>query len=122
KLPKTKLVVHGDPDQLTELFVTLIGNAVKYSHDGGEVSIKATSNDRINVDVTDRGIGIAEVDLPHIFERFYRADQSRSKRGAEGYGVGLSRAEAIAATHGGKITVKSEYRKGSTFTVSLPKR
>lgn len=122
KLPKTKLVVHGDPDQLTELFVTLIGNAVKYSHDGGEVSIKATSNDRINVDVTDRGIGIAEVDLPHIFERFYRADQSRSKRGAEGYGLGLSLAEAIAATHGGKITVKSEYGKGSTFTVSLPKR
>lgn len=121
KLPKTALVVHGDPDQLTELFVTLLGNAVKYSSDDSLVNIEASeAEDKIKVAVIDRGAGIAEVDMPHIFERFYRADQSRSKAGAEGYGLGLSLAEAIVKAHNGEIKVKSTYGQGSTFTVLLP--
>lgn len=122
KLPKTTLVVHGDPDQLTELFVTLLGNAVKYSHDDSEVTVAASADSAsVRVDIIDKGIGIAEVDMPHIFERFYRADQSRNKTKADGYGLGLSLAEAIVRAHGGEIRVKSIYGKGSIFTVVLPK-
>lgn len=119
-LPKTNLLIKGDPDQLTELFVPLIGNAVKYSNDGSQVKVKASKNDKIKVDIIDKGVGISEVDLPHIFERFYRADNSRSRVGAEGYGLGLSLADAIAKAHGGEIKVKSKYGEGSTFTVELP--
>lgn len=121
KLPKSKAVVHGDPDQLVELFVPLIANAVKYSAKGSEVVLDAREEDnKVWVDVIDHGAGIAEVDLPHIFERFYRADQSRNKTQVDGYGLGLSLAQTIARNHGGRISVKSEYGKGSTFTVELP--
>ena len=121
KLPKTRLLVHGDPDQLVELFVTLFGNAIKYSHENSDVEVKASRSDnKTKVQVIDRGIGITELDLPHIFERFYRADASRNKTKAEGYGLGLSLADAIVRAHGGKIKVKSEHGKGSTFTVELP--
>lgn len=121
-LPKTRLAIHGDPDQLVELFVTLLGNAIKYSHEGSKVDMTAVdTEDTVRVSVIDNGIGITEVDMPHIFERFYRADQSRNKTRADGYGLGLSLAEAIVRAHGGKITVKSEYNTGSTFTVELPK-
>lgn len=123
KLPKTALVVYGDCDQLVELFVPLLGNAIKYSHEKSDVTVKATRHDtRVRVDVIDQGIGITEVDLPHIFERFYRADLSRNKTRADGYGLGLSLAEAITKAHGGRIRVKSEFGKGSTFTVELPSR
>lgn len=118
---KSKAIVHGDPDQLTELFVPLIGNAVKYSHDNGVVDVKIKQGDKICVDIIDKGVGITEVDLPHIFDRFYRADTARSRSGAEGYGLGLSLAQIIANTHGGEIKVKSKYGKGSTFTVILPR-
>lgn len=120
KLPKTPAIVHGDPDQLTELFVTILGNAVKYSHDTGKIEVKVKAADKICVSVSDKGIGIAEVDLPHIFERFYRADPARSREGAEGYGLGLSLAQAIVTAHGGVIKVKSTYGKGSTFSILLP--
>lgn len=122
-MPQTKAVVHGDPDQLIELFVPLIGNAIKYSPESSEVSVKViTKNDYVYVDVIDKGIGIAEIDLPHIFERFYRADQSRNKTKADGYGLGLSLAETIAVAHRGKISVTSTYGKGSTFRVELPRQ
>lgn len=120
-LPKNNLTVCGDPDQLVELFVTLFGNAIKYSHKGGKVKVSAKKRDRkILVSVADKGVGITEVDLPHIFDRFYRADASRTKSDAEGYGLGLSLAEAIVEVHSGKIKVKSTYGKGSVFTVELP--
>lgn len=118
---KTALVVHGDPHQLTELFVTLLANAIKYSHEDSAVQIVASRRDsKIRVDIIDNGIGITEVDLPHIFDRFYRADPSRNKTKADGYGLGLSLAKAIADTHGAEIKVKSEYGKGSVFSVILP--
>ena len=120
-LPKTKAVVHGDPDQLIELFVPIIGNAIKYSSGKSSVDVTVTQPDKkVRVDIADKGIGITEVDLPHIFDRFYRADQSRNKTKADGYGLGLSLAQAIAQAHRGKITVKSEYGRGSVFSVELP--
>lgn len=120
-LPKTKLTIYGDPDQLIELFVTLFSNGIKYSRKGGEVRVAAGQKEsKIKVDVTDTGVGITEIDLPHIFDRFYRADQSRTKTEAGGYGLGLSLAKVIAESHGGKITVKSKYGQGSTFAVILP--
>ncbi len=121
KLSKTSAQVHGDPDQLIELFVPIIGNAIKYSPEGSLVRISTTISDKkIKTSIIDNGIGIADIDVPHIFERFYRADQSRNKTKADGYGLGLSLADSIAKNHNGKITVKSEYGKGSTFTVELP--
>lgn len=121
-IARTKAVICGDPDQLVELFVTLLGNAIKYSHDNGMVQIKVRDTERkVIIDIIDDGVGIADVDLPHIFERFYRADQSRTRSAAEGYGLGLSLADTIARVHSGKISVKSTYGKGSIFTVQLPK-
>jgi signal transduction histidine kinase len=120
-LVPTNAVIHGDPDQLIELFVPIIANAIKYSPIKSEVRIRAkTSDNKVFVDITDEGVGIAEIDLPHIFDRFYRADQSRSKTKVDGYGLGLSLARAIADSHGGKIRVKSRVGHGSTFTVELP--
>lgn len=123
KLPENNLTVFGDPDQLVELFVTVLGNAIKYSSEGSSVNIKAgkQGEDSIKVQIIDTGIGIAEVDIPHIFERFYRADQSRNKTKIDGYGLGLSLAKSIADSHDGKISVKSVHGKGSTFTIVLPK-
>lgn len=121
-LPKSSLTAYGDPDQLVELFVTLISNAIKYSPKNTVIKVKISKhNDSfVKVDVIDKGIGIAEVDLPHIFERFYRADQSRNKTKIDGYGLGLSLAKSIVDSHGGSINVSSKYSKGTTFSVLLP--
>lgn len=122
KLPKTKAIIYGDPDQLVELFVILFDNAIKYSPDNAIVTTEVkTAGTMVCVRIIDKGVGIADVDLPHIFERFYRADQSRNKSQVPGYGLGLSLAQSIAQAHQGKISVKSTYGKGSTFTVELPK-
>lgn len=122
KLPKTKAVVHGDPDQLVELFVILLDNAIKYSPDGSTVSVEAKiTSSSAYVKVIDKGAGIADVDLPHIFDRFYRAEQSRNKSQKSGYGLGLSLAQSIVHSHQGKIGVKSKLGKGSIFCVELPK-
>lgn len=124
ELPKTKLIIFGDPDQLVELFVTLLGNAIKYSPNKSKIQIKAHKdhNSMVVVKVIDNGIGISQIDLPHIFERFYRADHSRNKSKVDGYGLGLSLAESIVKTHNGKITVKSTVGEGSVFTVLLPNK
>jgi len=120
-LPKTKALIHGDPDQLIELFVPLLSNALKYSLEGTKITVTSKKSDnKIKVNIADQGIGITAVDLPHIFERFYRADQSRNKSKVNGYGLGLSLADSIAKNHNGKITVTSEYGKGSIFVVELP--
>jgi two-component system sensor histidine kinase CiaH len=118
---KSTALVHGDPDQLVELFVPIIGNAIKYSPEKSEIKITTRLVDnKVVVAVSDKGIGISELDLPHIFERFYRADLSRNKTSADGFGLGLSLADSIVKAHNGKITVKSNYGKGSTFRVELP--
>ena len=105
---------------IQRMLSNLLDNAIKYSASGGTVDVSVAGKDEKNAALTvkDRGIGISSQDLPRIFERFYRCDQSRSETGT---GLGLSLARAIARAHGGDITVISSPGEGSTFTITLPK-
>jgi len=109
----------GDLRQIQRMVANLIDNAVKYTSSPGGVTVALhqEGHDGVNLIVDDTGMGISEEDLPHIFERFYRCDHSRSREGA---GLGLSLARAVARAHEGDISVKSAPGKGSTFTVTLP--
>lgn len=112
--------IEGDKASLTELFVILLDNAIKYSVKNSMVIISATNHaKKVIINVSDQGIGISEKDLPHIFERFYRADSSRSK--TEGYGLGLSIARKIILEHDGVVSAKSKPNEGTTFSISLPR-
>ena len=124
-------VVMGDRTRLRQLFLNLVTNAIKYTPRGGRVEISlSTRLDCVTFTVRDTGIGISAADLPHIFERFYRADRARSRRvqgpdGAwsderGGFGLGLAISQWIARAHGGTLTADSRLGRGSTFTVSLP--
>lgn len=113
-------LVMGDADRLRQLLLNLVENAIKYTPPGGKVTLSlAREPGWVYVTVADTGIGIAPEDLPHIFERFYRADKARS-RAMGGTGLGLSIAQWIAQAHGGQITVESRLGEGSTFTLWLP--
>ncbi len=115
------LTVRGNHQHLVDLLVILLDNAIKYSPRGSEVKIDSSASDkRVRLNIKDEGQGIKPEDLPHIFERFYRADHSRSKTDASGYGLGLALAKKIADLHNGAIEVKSAPGKGSVFTISLP--
>jgi two-component system, OmpR family, sensor histidine kinase CiaH len=117
------LRIEGNQAALTELIVILLDNAIKYSGDKTTVSIKTQSGDnQVKFEVIDQGTGIAPQDLPHIFDRFYRADKSRTKAEVDGYGLGLSIAKQIAEQHHGSIKAESQIEKGSTFMVTLPKK
>ncbi len=118
--PDTPLRVKADAQALRRLFLILIDNAVKYSHPGGavRVTIRAEEGTLIGL-VSDSGIGISEGDLPHIFDRFWRADKVRS-RDLGGVGLGLSIGRWIAERHGGAISVQSKPGRGSIFCVHLP--
>ncbi len=110
--------VQGARRPLQRLLANLLDNALKYTPAGGCVRVSLSRlDDRLAVEVEDSGVGIAEADLPRIFERFYRCDQSRS---APGNGLGLSLAMAIARAHGGTITVSSRRGEGSRFRLVLP--
>jgi heavy metal sensor kinase len=111
--------MEGDPDRLRELISNLVVNAVQYSPPGGVVRCSiSSSNGMLRLDVTDSGPGIDPQDLPHIFERFYRANKARS-RSPGGAGLGLAISKWIAETHGGRIRCESS-AGGSCFTVELP--
>jgi two-component system OmpR family sensor kinase len=113
-------IVRGDEASLCELLIIIIDNAIKYSHAETAVTITSERQGRqVLIHVADHGRGIKTVDLPHIFERFYRADASRSKEAADGYGLGLPIAQKIIEANQGSIEVKSTYGKGSTFTIKL---
>ncbi len=110
--------IPGDRDMMTEVFLNIIENGIKYNRPGGSVEITAArSAGSTEIAVKDTGEGISENDLDRIFDRFYRADTSR---GREGTGLGLSIAKAIVETHGGRINVRSEPGKGSCFVITLP--
>lgn len=114
------VVVSGDADWLKQLLFILVENAVRYTPVGGKVNVALrVGEDEARVSVSDTGIGIAPNDLPHIFDRFYRADPARS-RVAGGSGLGLAIAKWIAEAHDGRIEVESVVGQGSTFTVFLP--
>ena len=104
---------------IQRMLSNLLDNAIKYTPSGGTVTVSLPEKDaQVLVSVKDTGCGISPSDLPRIFERFYRCDQSRSQAGI---GLGLSLARAIARAHGGEITATSIPNQGSTFTATLPK-
>ena len=122
KQPKQLLRVQANQGMLKEAILTLLDNAIKYSPSKSQVTIELTSSkSMVHLSVHDQGSGIAKTDLPHIFKRFYRVDQSRNKQVANGYGLGLSIAQSIITQHHGKITVSSIVGKGSSFSIQLPR-
>ncbi len=117
-----EIQLYGDPDRMEQVLVNLLSNAVKYSESGGNITFTAfESEDMAGFSITDDGIGIAGEELPFIFERFYRADKSRS-RSTGGSGIGLTIVKSIVEAHEGRVEVISKLKEGSTFTVLLPKR
>ncbi|MDD5311181.1 MAG: ATP-binding protein [Candidatus Omnitrophica bacterium] len=116
-LPK----VMADENRLSQVFLNLLDNAIKYTPEGGSVKISVFPQDKyLQVDVTDTGVGIPESDLPRVFERFYRVDKARSRQ-LGGTGLGLSIVKHIVQSHGGQVWVKSEPGRGSTFSFTIPK-
>ncbi len=115
--------IKGNKQNLIHLFVILIDNAIKYSNKKNPIEIQMIKKGRrIGVSIKDQGIGIDKKDIHKIFDRFYRADQSRSKIKTDGYGLGLSIAKRIIEQHNGTISVHSTPGKGTEFTVWLPTR
>jgi signal transduction histidine kinase len=114
--------MQGDPDRIAQLLGILVDNAAKYTDQGGQVSAKTWRRlDSVFVEVSDTGIGIPVEHLPHVFERFYRSDSSRSQRPG-GFGLGLSIAKNIVDQSGGSVDVTSREGEGTVFTVRLPKK
>jgi two-component system phosphate regulon sensor histidine kinase PhoR len=111
--------VQGDRDRLQQVIVNILHNAVKFTPAEGIITLETLSDtSAVTVKISDSGIGISKEDLPHIFERFFKADRSRSDSGS---GLGLAIARHIIQAHGGKIRVESQESKGSTFSFSLPR-
>jgi len=122
KLPEIdQIMINGDRDRLKQVLINLIANAIKYTPQGGEVVLSLGKvADNVRLIVRDTGLGIPAEDLPHIFERFYRAEKSRSRSKVGGFGLGLSIAYWIVNHHGGQIEVDSAEGKGTTFCIYLP--
>ena len=112
--------MRGDADDLRLVWSNLLENAIRYSPRGGEVEVRVSSNAAHGqVEIEDRGPGISENDLPHIFERFYRGDSSRA-RGTGGYGLGLAISKTLIEAYGGSICAQSVPQRGTTIVVELP--
>ena len=113
------IAIRGEASQLRRLFINLLENAIAYTPIGGKITVDLQQRDRlVTVAITDTGLGITPEDLPHIFERFWRADRARTWR-VGGSGLGLAIAKAIAQSHGGNITVNSQIGMGSCFSVKF---
>jgi two-component system phosphate regulon sensor histidine kinase PhoR len=120
-LVQSPLMVMADRDEMAQVLVNLVDNAISYTPRGGSVTITGIDRtDTIMVSVADTGIGILSHDIPRLFERFYRADKARS-RASGGTGLGLSIVKHIVENHGGTVGVVSEYNRGSEFSFTLPK-
>lgn len=114
-------VICGDEELLSQVFINLLNNAIKFTPENGNIGVNVSSNENsIVCKISDTGIGISPQDQPRIFERFYKADKSRD-RSLGGNGLGLSIVKKIIDLHRGKISLRSEVGKGTEFTVSLPK-
>lgn len=111
----------GDNQSLVELLVIFLDNAIKYSPPDTRITLTSKNlSDVVEINITDQGVGIDHHDIPHLFDRFYRADKSRTKTDIAGYGLGLSIAEHIIQKHNGRVWVNSTVGKGTTFTIQLP--
>jgi len=111
--------VSAEAGALAEAVTNIVGNAVKYSHDGSQVLVKTEAKEgRVLISVTDRGVGMAEEDLPLIFDGFYRAQSAQSREKGSGLGLNISR--RIVEAHDGSIEVRSQPDQGSTFVINLP--
>jgi len=116
-----EMMINGNKVNFEELFIIFLDNAIKYSHKGGKVIVSTVgSKNWVKITIKDFGVGIAETDLPHIFDRFYRAETSRNKIATDGFGLGLAIADNIVSQYGGKIEVKSKENEGSAFTILIP--
>ena len=112
--------VGGDVDRLRQLFFNLLDNAIKYTPPGGKVTVQGgPSNGQTRVIVADTGIGIPADHLPHVFDRFYRVDPSRSPE-TEGSGLGLAICRSIAEAHGGRVEIDSTFGAGTRVMLTLP--
>ena len=121
--PPEAVILEVDGQRFRQLVLNLLTNAVKYTPRGGRVRVQLGQDDgRVTLTVADTGVGIALGDLPHIFDRFWRADSARTRTGERaGAGLGLAICKWIAEAHGGHIEVASRPGRGTTFTVTLPR-
>ena len=122
EMPADLPAIQGDPGRLAQVMLNLVDNALKYTPAGGSVTVAAEDlGQSVRVKVIDTGAGIPKIDLPRLFERFYRVDKARS-RATGGTGLGLSIVKHIVEAHGGTVGVESEIGKGSTFYFTLPRQ
>ncbi len=113
--------ITGDHQSLVELFTIFLDNAIKYSPNKTKITVSGKSRRAsVVVSIRDQGIGVDSEDIPHLFDRFYRANNARTKKDDGGYGLGLSIAQKIVDAHGGSIDVKSKLNEGTTFVITLP--
>ena len=116
-----QVIIRGDRDRLKQVFINLVANAIQYTPSGGEIFISLEKiKDQARIICRDTGPGIPAEDLPHIFERFYRAEKSRTRGRSTGFGLGLSIANWIVERHGGRIEVNSKEGQGTAFAIWLP--
>jgi signal transduction histidine kinase len=121
KLHKDNITTIGDQKSVEECLVILLDNAVKYSNNSSPVMVTCTLRQKqVVISVSDKGYGISKEDRNHIFDRFYRADPSRTSQETSGHGLGLAIAQDIITKHNGTIDVVSTVGKGSTFAITLP--
>ncbi len=115
-----EVIVNGDRDRLKQVLLNLVSNAIQYTPQGGDVFLSMSKiGDQARVIIRDTGPGIPAEDLPHIFDRFYRAEKSRTRSAVGGFGLGLSIVQWIVEHHGGQIKVESKEGKGTTFVIWL---
>ncbi|WP_211233931.1 cell wall metabolism sensor histidine kinase WalK [Salibacterium aidingense] len=120
QVPKHPIYVDMDKDKVMQVFDNIVSNAVKYSPDGGMITIQALPGAKaVDIKITDEGMGIPKESQPKVFDRFYRVDKARA-RNLGGTGLGLAIAKELIESHHGDITIDSEWQKGTTVTVTLP--
>jgi signal transduction histidine kinase len=116
----SEVILRGDPIRLAQVLHNLLGNAIKYSPEGGNVSVELDrQGDHVKISITDQGIGIAAESIPKLFSRFYRVPNSNVVS-VNGFGIGLYVVKEIVQRHGGEVLVESQLGVGSTFTITLP--
>jgi len=115
-----QVLVNGDRDRLKQVLLNLVSNAIQYTPQGGDVFLSMSKiGEQARIIIRDTGPGIPAEDLPHIFDRFYRAEKSRTRSSTSGFGLGLSIAHWIVEHHGGQIKVESKEGKGTSFVIWL---